>query len=113
MKVKLKPDSVPSGRTDWAKLRALTPEQTRAAAEADPENPPFTPEELRRLKPVPDPRAIREKLGLSQREFAETYQLSLSAVRDWEQGRYQPDQSARTLLRLIEREPELVGKALR
>lgn len=113
MKVKLNPDTPLKGNTDWAKLQALSPAQARARAEADPENPPLTRQELMRMETVPDPRTIREQLGLSQREFAETYHLSLATIRDWEQGRYQPDQAARTLLRLIAKEPRLVEQALR
>ena len=113
MKIKLDPKSAPAGKTDWARLKAMSAGEAQTAAEADADNPPLSPQELARLQPVPDVRAIREKLGLSQREFAETYQLSLATVRDWEQGRFQPDQAARTLLRLISREPKLVEMALR
>lgn len=113
MRVKLDPDSPSGGKTDWAKLKARSPREVLAAAKADVENPPLTDGELARMQPVPNPRAIREKLGLTQREFADTYHLSLATIRDWEQGRYQPDQAARTLLRLIAREPRLVEQALR
>ncbi len=55
---------------------------------------------------------IRARLGLSQESFAQTYGFALSAVRDWEQGRRQPDRSARILLRVVEKEPEAVTRAL-
>ena len=55
---------------------------------------------------------IRTRLGLSQESFAQTYGFALSAVRDWEQGRNQPDHAARTLLRVIEFNPDVVEKAL-
>ncbi|HEU5018039.1 MAG TPA: type II toxin-antitoxin system MqsA family antitoxin [Pseudolabrys sp.] len=55
---------------------------------------------------------IRRNLGLSQEAFAETYGFALSAVRDWEQGRRRPERSARILLRIVEREPEAVTRAL-
>ena len=55
---------------------------------------------------------IRVRLGLSQESFAQTYGFALSAVRDWEQGRRQPDRSARILLRVVEKEPEAVTRAL-
>jgi len=55
---------------------------------------------------------IRTRLGLSQESFAQTYGFALSAVRDWEQGRRQPERSARILLRVVEREPEAVKRAL-
>ena len=55
---------------------------------------------------------IRSRLGLSQESFAQTYGFALSAVRDWEQGRRQPDRSARILLKVVEKEPEAVMRAL-
>jgi putative transcriptional regulator len=55
---------------------------------------------------------IRTRLGLSQESFAQTYGFALSAVRDWEQGRRQPDRSARILLKVVEKEPEAVTRAL-
>jgi putative transcriptional regulator len=55
---------------------------------------------------------IRARLGLSQESFAQTYGFALSAVRDWEQGRRQPDRSARILLKVVEKEPEAVMRAL-
>jgi len=56
--------------------------------------------------------AVRKKLGLSRRKFAERYHLDPRTVQDWEQGRRTPDQAARVLLTVIEREPELVERAL-
>jgi putative transcriptional regulator len=55
---------------------------------------------------------IRAQLGLSQESFAETYGFALSAVRDWEQGRRQPERSARILLKVVEKEPDAVTRAL-
>ena len=59
-----------------------------------------------------DVRKIRTRLGLSQESFAATYGFALSAVRDWEQGRRRPERSARILLKIVEREPEAVSRAL-
>jgi putative transcriptional regulator len=59
-----------------------------------------------------DVRAIRERLQLSQAEFAFRFGFSLGCVKNWEQGRRFPDGSARVFLRVIEREPEAVEKAL-
>ncbi|KZD06769.1 helix-turn-helix domain-containing protein [Oceanibaculum pacificum] len=56
--------------------------------------------------------ALRRREGLSQEQFARRYGFALSALRDWEQGRRQPDRAARLLLRVIEREPEAVQRAL-
>src|SRR5258708_3741269 len=59
-----------------------------------------------------DVKKIRRRLGLSQEGFAQTYGFALSAVRDWEQGRRRPERSARILLKIVEREPEAVTRAL-
>lgn len=59
-----------------------------------------------------DVKKIRTRLGLSQEGFAQTYGFALSAVRDWEQGRRRPERSARILLKIVEREPEAVTRAL-
>ncbi len=68
-----------------------------------------------RFHPAPataDVRAIRRKLGLTQAGFARRFGLGLATVRDWEQGRYQPDQAARSYLLVIEREPDVVAQTL-
>jgi putative transcriptional regulator len=59
-----------------------------------------------------DVRKIRRRLGLSQEAFAATYGFAVSAIRDWEQGRRQPERSARILLKIVEKEPEAVTRAL-
>jgi putative transcriptional regulator len=59
-----------------------------------------------------DVRTIRKRLGLTQQSFAATYGFALSAVRDWEQGRRRPERSARILLKIVEKEPEAVARAL-
>ena len=98
--------------TDWARLAAMTEEEIEANALADPDNPPLTDEELARMRPVPQPRRIRERLKLTQEEFAEQFEIPLGTLRDWEQGLSLPDRSARTLLRVIEQDPEAVRNAL-
>lgn len=60
----------------------------------------------------PDVRAIRTRLKLTQPAFARRFGLPVGTVRDWEQGRAVPDQAARILLRVIEREPEAVHRAV-
>ena len=62
--------------------------------------------------PQADVKKIRTRLGLSQETFAQTYGFALSAVRDWEQGRRRPERSARILLKIVEKEPEAVTRAL-
>ena len=100
------------GRTDWARLDAMTEEEIEANALADPDNPPISDEELARFRRVPNPREIRKRLNLTQEEFAERFHLRLGTIRDWEQGKKQPDSAARVLLWVIEMNPEAVDKAL-
>ena len=57
---------------------------------------------------VPDVKAIREDLHLTQSEFSEAYKIPLTTLQGWEQGRRHPDPAAATLLRVIERNPEVV-----
>ena len=56
--------------------------------------------------------AIRTRLGLSQAEFATRFGFKLDALQNWEQGSRRPDAAVRAFLRVIEREPEAVLRAL-
>ena len=57
-------------------------------------------------------RRVRAGTHLSQSKFAARYGFSIAAVRDWEQGRRTPEASPLCYLRLIEREPQAVKRAL-
>jgi putative transcriptional regulator len=57
-------------------------------------------------------KAIREKMGLSQASFANRFGLSVYALRNWEQGKRQPDPAARAYLKVIEKAPDIVSKVL-
>jgi putative transcriptional regulator len=59
-----------------------------------------------------DVQAIRDKLGMSQVEFAKAYGFSIATLRNWEQHRREPDGAAKVLLAVIERAPEAVRQAL-
>jgi predicted KAP-like P-loop ATPase/DNA-binding transcriptional regulator YiaG len=112
MKFELDPNRLPTLTLEQrARLEAMTDDDIHAAALADPDNPPLTEEELRQFERIPDIKAIREKLHLTQKQFADTFGISLSNVRDWEQGRSFPDQAARTLLKVIATNPEVVKQA--
>jgi putative transcriptional regulator len=60
-----------------------------------------------------DVKAIRTRLGLSQDRFGQRFGFSSAAVRDWEQHRRQPEQAARVLLLVIDRNPDVVYEALK
>ena len=59
-----------------------------------------------------DVRAIRQKIQMSQEEFAQHFGVNKRTVQDWEQGRRRPSGPARALLVVIDREPEAVYRAL-
>ena len=61
---------------------------------------------------LPDVRAIRRKLHMSQQVFAETYRIPLPTLKNWEQGRRHPDAPAAAYLLAIARLPAEVGAAL-
>jgi putative transcriptional regulator len=92
--------------------REMSDAQIEAAALSDPDAQPLTEERLRHLRRVPRVKTLRRALGLTQEEFAERYQIPVGTLRDWEQGRSEPDQPARSYLKVIARDPEHVRKAL-
>ena len=93
-------------------VRPMTEADVEAAALDDPEAQPMTAEDLARMKPVARARIIRRALDLTQEEFAARYHIPLGTLRDWEQGRAQPDQPARAYLRAIAGDPQGVQRAL-
>jgi putative transcriptional regulator len=61
---------------------------------------------------VPDVRAIRRKLHMSQYEFASAYRIPLPTLKNWEQGRRHPDAPAAAYLTAIARRPHEISAAL-
>jgi len=99
-------------KTDWARVRAMIDEEVMAAAMSDPDAQPMTPEQLRTARRVPRTKTLRRALALTQEEFAARYHIPLGTLRDWEQGRCEPDQPARAYLAVIAQDPEGVKRAL-
>ncbi|HBN22910.1 MAG TPA: hypothetical protein DD412_06715 [Holosporales bacterium] len=62
--------------------------------------------------PDVDLKALRKKLGFTQREFAEIYHLELEAIRSWEQGKRARTKSVKVLLFLIDQTPKEIEKTL-
>ncbi|MBS0641042.1 MAG: NadS family protein [Acetobacteraceae bacterium] len=62
---------------------------------------------------VPDVRAIRRQLHMSQQRFAATYRIPLPTLKNWEQGRRAPDAPAAAYLQAIARQPKVIEAALR
>jgi putative transcriptional regulator len=100
-------------KTDWTRLDAMSEAQRHQAALNDPDARPLTEQDLSRMKRTPQAKIIRRALGLSQEDFAARYHIPLGTLRDWEQGRVEPDQAARAYLMVIAREPETVREALK
>lgn len=93
--------------------RPMTDEEIEAAARSDPDAQPLTEADFARMPRVPRIKTIRRALGLSQEEFAGRFHIPLNILRDWEQGRAEPDPPARAYLTVIARDPEGVQRALR
>jgi putative transcriptional regulator len=58
--------------------------------------------------------ALRKRLGLSQSEFAQKYNISIANIRNWEQKRHSkaPDQAATVLVEMIEKRPHEVAQII-
>ncbi|MDP4025512.1 helix-turn-helix domain-containing protein [Methylobacterium sp. NEAU 140] len=97
---------------DWSRLDAMSAAERRAAALDDPDAQPLTPEAMAAMTRTPQVRVIRRALGLSQEAFAARFHIPLGTLRDWEQGRKDPDAAARAYLVVIGRNPTAVSEAL-
>jgi putative transcriptional regulator len=93
-------------------MRPMTESQITAAANADSDARPMTVEQLRKATRVPRVKTLRRALGFTQEEFAARYQIPIGTLRDWEQGRAEPDQPARAYLKVIAHDPEHVHRML-
>ncbi len=92
--------------------RPMTPEAIEKAARADRDAQPLTPADLKRMKRTPQAKIIRRALELTQEEFSTRYHIPLGTLRDWEQGRAEPDQPARAYLMIIASDPDRVSRIL-
>ena len=99
-------------KTDWRAFDAMSEEKRHRAAISDRDCPPASEAQLARARRVPTVRALREKLRLTQEEFASRFHLPLGTVRDWEQGAHRPDKAAQVLLTVIAKDPDAVARAL-
>lgn len=104
--------TTPRGGTNWTRLAAMTDKQVMTAARSDPDAQPLTQEHLARMRRVSRVKVLRQRLGMTQMEFAEAFHLPVTTLRDWEQRRSTPDAPARALLLAIERNPQVVRKLL-
>ena len=105
-------EPLPRGRTDWTRLDAMSDKEVIAAARSDPDAQPLTPEQLAKMRRVSRVKVLRQRLGMTQAEFAEAFHLPITTLRDWEQRRSTPDAPARALLLAIERNPKVMRRLL-
>jgi putative transcriptional regulator len=61
---------------------------------------------------IPDVKAIRRSLRMSQQRFAAAYRIPLPTLKNWEQGRRQPDAPAAAYLLAIQRRPKEILEAM-
>jgi putative transcriptional regulator len=90
----------------------MSPEAIEEAAWADRDAQPLSQADLKRMKRTPQAKIIRRTLELTQEEFAERYHIPLGTLRDWEQGRAEPDQPTRAYLTVIARDADRVNRIL-
>jgi putative transcriptional regulator len=102
-------------KVDWKKFDAMTDADIDRQIASNPDAAPIM--DFKKgvwVEPVKSGqlRALRRKMKLSQSRFARRFGFRLRTVQEWEQGRRQPEEAARILLKVIEREPAAVIRAL-
>lgn len=103
---------LPETDTDWDFLMSLSDEEVTRRALEDPDNPPLETI-AHRLRRVVNVLHLRRRLGLTQQEFADRYDLPAKFVDDLETRRILPNAAARALLTAIDRDPETMAALLR
>ena len=100
--------------TGWEDVirEPLSPPEPNFVPAYDPENPPLTDEIAAKRRKVPRVRTLRRQISLTQEEFAARYHIPIGTLRDWEQGRSEPDAPARAYLKVIAADPEGVAEKL-
>jgi putative transcriptional regulator len=99
-------------RHDWSRFDAMSEAERHAAAVRDRDAQPVASESAEHMRRTPQARVIRRALKLSQEDFAARFQIPIGTLRDWEQGRKDPDAAARAYLVVIARNPAAVAEAL-
>jgi putative transcriptional regulator len=110
--VRVLPDGSEEVLPDAGPLPQHSDAEIESAALSDPDNPPRTPEREKKLRRIPQVSVMRKALGLTQEEFSARFHIPLGTLRDWEQGKSEPDTCARAYLRVIARNPKAVTEAL-
>jgi len=114
--VTLNPNNPPSlSREQRERMDEISDDAIEVDAANDRDNPAWTARDFQKARRPFTPAmiiAIRKRHGLSQAAFAERFGLPHRQLQDWEQGRKAPSATVHTLLRVIDREPHAVIRAL-
>ena len=86
--------------------------EIEASAARDRDNPLLIDAPAGKLRRIPRVKTLRRALALTQEEFAARFRIPLGTLRDWEQGRSEPDQPAKAYLTVIARDLQGVERAL-
>ncbi len=104
-RMKIEPNaSVSSGRIDYVRVDATGDAEIAQHAASD--------EQHAMQDAAQFARQVRRRLGLSQATFAQRIDVPLETIRNWEQCKRSPTGAARTLLRMLDKAPELALQAL-
>ena len=95
---------IPVGEVDLARVDATTEEEIAAHIAMD--------DAEAMLDAAKYARRVRKRLGLSQAELSRRINVSLETIRNWEQGKRSPTGAAKTLLRILDRAPEVALEIL-
>ena len=101
--------AVAAPKVDLERVEATTDEDIRRHQIEDGEDPDAA---LPPFRAVPNVKAIRARLHMTQETFAKAICVPLATVRNWEQARTGLDPAVRALLRVVEREPDAALRAL-
>jgi putative transcriptional regulator len=102
------------GRVNWRKIARISQAEIEQQAALEKQRLGIR-DEILHTRPVfkcPDIRQLRERLGLSQNQFADRYALSRRTLQQWEQKRSEPDQPTCVFLKAIEKEPDLMAQII-
>ncbi len=94
-------------RADYARLDATTEADIERQIMEDGEDPNALDAHWH-----PSPLQLRQRLKLTQQGIADLLGIPVATWRNWEQGRTVIDAPGRTLLNILQREPEAVIRAM-
>jgi putative transcriptional regulator len=105
-------DPLPKGDTDWTRIDAMTDEEVVAAALADSDAQPLAAGRLASMRRVSRVKALRQKLGMTQAEFAEAFPFADHDAAGLGATPEHARPPARAVLLAIERDPEVMRRLL-